>query len=379
MSDAPGGAEPVVRFRRLPSNPDLPLPTRATPHAAGYDVRSAVAVELAPGQIALVPTGLVMELPEGIECQVRPRSGLALRHGITLTNSPGTKLRYRLPAAPTTSLTLVAVGMACLLWNGIVAIFVVMALGSFARGEPDWMLTLVLVPFLALGACLVGYLVRLAMVAAGVGPTWIEVSEHPLAPGETVYVRVIDYLDNTVINDYLLDIQIDPVICGDGAAGPGEQCDDGNVANGDGCSSTCTIEGATGEIEPNNTSVQADATGLVSTGNSIYIGAITPVADVDRYRIDLPVASEGFVANTPGVDRSTWEPCEVAAEGMVWMLQQPADYSGRRESMLGLRQREGIMPSRAAVATDPGPPVTELLEGLAEDSPSVFAEPYEDG
>jgi NAD(P)-dependent dehydrogenase (short-subunit alcohol dehydrogenase family) len=100
---------------------------------------------------------------------------------------------------------------------------------------------------------------------------------------------------------------------------------------------------------------------------------------VNCFRIDLPVASEGFVANTPGVDRSTWEPCEVAAEGMVWMLQQPDDYSGRRESMLGLRQREGIMPSRAEVATDPGSPVTELLDGLAEDSPSVFAEPYEDG
>jgi dUTP pyrophosphatase len=83
-------ADPVVRFRRLPSNPDVPLPARATPHAAGYDVRSAAGVELAPGQIALVPTGLVMELPIGIECQVRPRSGLALKHGITLTNSPGT-------------------------------------------------------------------------------------------------------------------------------------------------------------------------------------------------------------------------------------------------------------------------------------------------
>jgi dUTP pyrophosphatase len=83
-------ADPVVRFRRLLSNPDVPLPARATPHAAGYDVRSAAAVELAPGQIALVPTGLVMELPIGIECQVRPRSGLALKHGITLTNSPGT-------------------------------------------------------------------------------------------------------------------------------------------------------------------------------------------------------------------------------------------------------------------------------------------------
>jgi dUTP pyrophosphatase len=80
----------VVRFRRLASNPDLPLPERATAHAAGYDVRAAADVELAPGQIALIPTGLVMELPEGIECQVRPRSGLALKHGLTLPNSPGT-------------------------------------------------------------------------------------------------------------------------------------------------------------------------------------------------------------------------------------------------------------------------------------------------
>jgi dUTP pyrophosphatase len=81
----------VVRFTRLPSNPDLPLPERATPHAAGYDVRSAESsVTLAPGEIRLVATGLEMELPEGVECQVRPRSGLALKHGITLPNSPGT-------------------------------------------------------------------------------------------------------------------------------------------------------------------------------------------------------------------------------------------------------------------------------------------------
>lgn len=80
-----------VRFARLPSNPDLPLPARATPNAAGYDIRSAEeAVTLRPGEIRLVGTGLVMELPEGVECQVRPRSGLALRHGITLPNSPGT-------------------------------------------------------------------------------------------------------------------------------------------------------------------------------------------------------------------------------------------------------------------------------------------------
>ena len=86
----PGGGAWAVRFRRLDSNPDLELPSRTTAHAAGYDVRTAAAVELAPGAVALVPTGLVMELPAGIECQVRPRSGLALKHGITLPNSPGT-------------------------------------------------------------------------------------------------------------------------------------------------------------------------------------------------------------------------------------------------------------------------------------------------
>ncbi|MGD2121859.1 MAG: dUTP diphosphatase [Gemmatimonadota bacterium] len=80
-----------VRFLRLPENPDLPLPNRATPQSAGYDVRSAEPdLELRPGEIRAVSTGLVMELPDGIECQVRPRSGLAARFGITLPNSPGT-------------------------------------------------------------------------------------------------------------------------------------------------------------------------------------------------------------------------------------------------------------------------------------------------
>jgi len=74
----------------LPSSRGIPLPERATPHAAGYDIRSAEEAVLAPGEIRLVPTGLMMELPEGVECQVRPRSGLAVRHGITLPNSPGT-------------------------------------------------------------------------------------------------------------------------------------------------------------------------------------------------------------------------------------------------------------------------------------------------
>jgi dUTP pyrophosphatase len=80
-----------VRFRRLEGNPDLPLPARQTEGSAGYDVASAEAdFVLAPGERRLVATGLAMELPAGVECQVRPRSGLALRHGLTLPNAPAT-------------------------------------------------------------------------------------------------------------------------------------------------------------------------------------------------------------------------------------------------------------------------------------------------
>jgi dUTP pyrophosphatase len=81
-----------VAIARLPGARDLPLPRRATPGSAGYDLCAAVdsALELAPGERALVPTGFAIALPEGYEGQVRPRSGLALRHGIVLPNAPGT-------------------------------------------------------------------------------------------------------------------------------------------------------------------------------------------------------------------------------------------------------------------------------------------------
>ena len=80
-----------VRVRRLPHNPDLPLPERQTPGSAGYDVASAEPdFVLAPGERRAAGTGLAFELPPGVEMQVRPRSGLALRHGITLPNAPGT-------------------------------------------------------------------------------------------------------------------------------------------------------------------------------------------------------------------------------------------------------------------------------------------------
>ncbi|MDE2975209.1 MAG: dUTP diphosphatase [Gemmatimonadota bacterium] len=88
--DRASGAGDRVRFKRLRSNPDLELPARATGGAAGYDVRSCERFRLAPGEVRAARTGLAMELPEGVECQVRPRSGLAARHGVTLPNSPGT-------------------------------------------------------------------------------------------------------------------------------------------------------------------------------------------------------------------------------------------------------------------------------------------------
>jgi NAD(P)-dependent dehydrogenase (short-subunit alcohol dehydrogenase family) len=96
---------------------------------------------------------------------------------------------------------------------------------------------------------------------------------------------------------------------------------------------------------------------------------------VNCFRIDVPVASEGFLANAPGADHSTWEPSAVAAEGIVWMLTQPDAYSGRRESMAGLRRREAIMVSRAAQPYT-GTPPTDLFDGLADDGDSIFEDPH---
>ena len=82
-----------VRIKRLPHAQDLPLPAYETQGAAGLDLRAALPagdLEMAPGARGLVPTGLVLALPPGSEGQVRPRSGLALRHGVTVLNAPGT-------------------------------------------------------------------------------------------------------------------------------------------------------------------------------------------------------------------------------------------------------------------------------------------------
>jgi len=82
----------TVRVRRLPAARDLPLPAAASAGSSGCDLRAALADEvvLRPGERLLVPTGLALEIPPGWEGQVRPRSGLALRHGIGMVNAPGT-------------------------------------------------------------------------------------------------------------------------------------------------------------------------------------------------------------------------------------------------------------------------------------------------
>jgi dUTP pyrophosphatase len=82
----------LIPIHRLPHGTDLPLPDYQTPHAAAMDLHAAVTASqtIEPGQIALVGCGFAMAVPDGYEAQVRPRSGLASRHGLTVVNSPGT-------------------------------------------------------------------------------------------------------------------------------------------------------------------------------------------------------------------------------------------------------------------------------------------------
>jgi dUTP diphosphatase len=85
---------PAIQLRRLQpeKDMDIPLPAYMTPQAAGMDICAAIETDqiMAPGERALIPTGLAMAIPNGFEVQVRPRSGLAIKHGIGIINSPGT-------------------------------------------------------------------------------------------------------------------------------------------------------------------------------------------------------------------------------------------------------------------------------------------------
>lgn len=81
-----------VQINKLPGNEDVQLPRKMSEQASGFDLHASVAepVVLAPGERALIPTGIALSMPDGLEAQIRPRSGLAFKHGITCLNTPGT-------------------------------------------------------------------------------------------------------------------------------------------------------------------------------------------------------------------------------------------------------------------------------------------------
>ncbi|MBN2473416.1 MAG: DUF3592 domain-containing protein [Pirellulales bacterium] len=101
-----------------------------------------------------------------------------------ITNSPGTRLKFRLPIGTSPGWALFGIMIACLFWNGIVGVFVAMAVGDYLAGEPDWLLTLFLVPFLLVGFVLVYVFIRQLLVTTGIGPTLVEISDHPLHAGD---------------------------------------------------------------------------------------------------------------------------------------------------------------------------------------------------
>ena len=82
----------LVKIKRMPGCEDVPLPRKMSASASGFDLYAAVKepVVIRPGERALVPTGFAIAMPDGLEAQIRPRSGLALKHGVTCLNSPGT-------------------------------------------------------------------------------------------------------------------------------------------------------------------------------------------------------------------------------------------------------------------------------------------------
>ena len=100
-----------------------------------------------------------------------------------ITDSPGTTLAYRLPNVAASGWKLFGGLLACLGWNGIVALFACWAIGGFLEGRPDWILTVFVIPFLIAGGGIIVYFLRYALVVTAIGPTLVEISEQPLHPG----------------------------------------------------------------------------------------------------------------------------------------------------------------------------------------------------
>jgi len=100
-----------------------------------------------------------------------------------ITSSPGTKLQYRLPIDTSPGWALFGTLLGCVIWNGLVAIMVYIVVRGHIAGKPDWILTLFSIPFVLGGLFLIVYFLRKLLVTAGIGPTLLEISDHPLRPG----------------------------------------------------------------------------------------------------------------------------------------------------------------------------------------------------
>lgn len=101
-----------------------------------------------------------------------------------ITNSPGTALAFRLPTDVSSAWALFSTLTACILWNGIVSGFAAAAVHGHLEGRPDWFLTFFVIPFLVIGMGLILFFLRQLVVATGIGPTLLEISEHPVYPGK---------------------------------------------------------------------------------------------------------------------------------------------------------------------------------------------------
>lgn len=142
---------------------------------------------------------------------------------------------------------------------------------------------------------------------------WCPSLVYGILPGQVLYAHVVDYYDSEAIDSYALDVVFEPVVCGDADVGPGEQCDDGNTANADGCSDTCQIEGAMAEAEPNEDGTPStggsgtegndfgssypDANGAI-TGSTTVVASISPTGDEDVFAI----TNTSTVATTVALD-----------------------------------------------------------------------------
>jgi len=118
------------------------------------------------------------------EAMPSPRDFPSVPRDVNLTNSPGIKLAYRLPITRSPGWQLLLVGSFSLLWNGMVSVLIVLAVGKHLADKPDWYLTALVVPFLAIGIAALYSWFRLLLLATAIGPTSLEISDHPIYPGQ---------------------------------------------------------------------------------------------------------------------------------------------------------------------------------------------------